>query len=600
MSDDTSFATRPLSIPGLELQEKIGDGGLSVVYRAVHVNLGRTVAVKILRHRDGHGETSPDWLREPRLMAELAHPHVVTIHDAGEVDEHAYLVMEYMAGGSLRSRIQPGRPWTVDEAVPVLEQIAEALEHIHERGVLHLDLKPENILFADDEQICISDFGLSLPHTEVGSPVDGQPMRGTAVYCPPEQRSGVALDARCDVFALATVAYELLTGRLPGRLYVPASSHNPRLPAELDDVLRRGLSRHREDRYESVAEFRRELIDACRASVGGRRTWWRPAIVALAAVVTLLFLFQGMRAGGSRNERATGLWALFDDQEDLALLTNDGDPAFASNSRLAFYRIDFGGSPGNVPPHLSLPFWPQQRPLAIVRSPSAWGFVVPLETPKLVRQTLESWPMLLRHAASPDENLIQAGGFDGDCLSMTHRGQLWRVSHGAGTDRLRRMKIDRQPDDPENPALVHANMDPARADDLLGGYQMIQTPPDPGSIVVLRYRARSERGAGRLAAYFAMSITLDADETGPAARKIRRNSQRIASGTGYAATDRWDYPLPVWVTPTTDWLTYLVIMECPSIPNDSLDCKLAIVAKGTDEIWVDDVELFAWPGEIGR
>ena len=156
-------------IPGLQLQEKIGEGGMSEVYRAVHLTLQRGVAVKVLRASAEDGAAVPDWLRESRLMASLAHPHVVTIHDAGQVEGRNYLVMEYLAGGSLRSRMEPGRPWSLAQASLVLDCIAGALDHIHEHGVLHLDLKPENILYTADGQIKITDFGLSVPRGDANA-----------------------------------------------------------------------------------------------------------------------------------------------------------------------------------------------------------------------------------------------------------------------------------------------------------------------------------------------------------------------------------------------------------------------------------------------
>ena len=130
------------SISGLELQEKIGEGGMGMVYQAMHLNLQRSVAVKVLRASADEGTAPPAWQRESRLMASLAHPNVVTIYDAGQIDGHNYLVLEYMAGGSLRSRMTPGRPWPLAEAIPVLDRIAQALCHIHGQGVLHRTSHP--------------------------------------------------------------------------------------------------------------------------------------------------------------------------------------------------------------------------------------------------------------------------------------------------------------------------------------------------------------------------------------------------------------------------------------------------------------------------
>src|SRR5262249_31342867 len=158
-------------------------------------------------------------------------------------DDRKYLVMEFVAGQSLRDRMPPGQPWKLGDALPVLDAIAQALAYIHGQGILHLDLKPENVLCTEQGQVKITDFGLSAPAQDAQTLAEGRQYQGTIDYCAPEQRFGLALDARCDVFSLATVAYEMLTGRLPGRVYFPASRRNPLLPPAIDEVLRRGLAR---------------------------------------------------------------------------------------------------------------------------------------------------------------------------------------------------------------------------------------------------------------------------------------------------------------------------------------------------------------------
>jgi serine/threonine protein kinase len=273
---------RTWEIPGYAIHEKVGEGGMGEVYRATQLSLQRTVAVKLLNPSINGQTPIAAFDRESRLMGSLAHPHVVAVHDCGQTNGRHYLVMEYVPGASLRAAMKPGKPWTIARAAPVLDAVAQALTYIHEQGVLHLDLKPENVLRTENGEVKITDFGLSLPRVDARTLSAMGLAQGTFDYCPPEQRHGLPLDRRSDVFALATLAYELLTGKLPGRVYVPATQHNPLLPAALNEVLRRGLARDPDERYAGVADFRRELGRAL-AQRGPRRH-------AMLVVLAVLFL----------------------------------------------------------------------------------------------------------------------------------------------------------------------------------------------------------------------------------------------------------------------------------------------------------------------
>ena len=254
--------TENSEIPGFAIHEKIGEGGMGQVYRATQLSLQRTVAVKWLNASLSGQTRLPAFHRESQLMAALAHPHVVAIHDRGQRGGRDYLVMEFVPGASLRAAMQPGRPWPFERAAPVLDAIAQALIYIHEQGVLHLDLKPENVLCGENGAIKVTDFGLALPRVDARTLSQLGLAQGTLEYCSPEQCHGLPLDGRSDVFSLATLCYELLTSKLPGRVYVPASKRNPRLPVALDAVLCRGLARDPDKRYATVADFRRDLTEA--------------------------------------------------------------------------------------------------------------------------------------------------------------------------------------------------------------------------------------------------------------------------------------------------------------------------------------------------
>jgi serine/threonine protein kinase len=251
-----------IRIPGYDLLETIGEGGMGVVYRAVQHEPHRTVAIKFLAPVPSDRLAAEAFERESRLMASVKHPNVVAIHDSGQAGGRYYLVMEYVSGPPLRSLMKPGQAWPISKAVPLLDSIARALSHIHDQGILHLDLKPENVLCVPAGTIKITDFGLALRRVDAWTLSDLGLVQGTIDYCPPEQRYGLPIDQRSDLFSLATLAYELLTGTLPGRVYVSAVERNPVLPPALDGVLRRGLARDRDERYASVEEFRRELLAA--------------------------------------------------------------------------------------------------------------------------------------------------------------------------------------------------------------------------------------------------------------------------------------------------------------------------------------------------
>jgi serine/threonine protein kinase len=264
---------------------------MGVVYRATQLSLQRTVAVKFLTSPTPLSQTPISaFQQESRLMASLAHPNIVAIHDCGFIQGEYYLVMEYVAGTSLRSLVKPEQPWTAARADLVLNGIAQALSYIHGQGILHLDLKPENVLCSNDGQLKITDFGLSLPRMDSRTLSQLGLARGTIDYCAPEQRYGLNVDQRTDLFALATLAYELLTGHLPGRVYRPASQRNPQLPVDVDEVLRRGLARDPDERYAAVDEFRAALTLALQQAKPHPSFWIRSAVVGLSVLLILALL----------------------------------------------------------------------------------------------------------------------------------------------------------------------------------------------------------------------------------------------------------------------------------------------------------------------
>jgi len=260
--------------------ELIAYGGMGEVYRATDEVLGRTVAVKVLAER---WATDPEFharfLREARTAASLSgEPNVIAIYDVGETGEDLpVIVMEYASRGSLADRLRQGTV-QAGEALPWLEQAARALDIAHGRQVVHRDVKPANLLLADDETIRVSDFGIARAAgqdtlTEPGS------VLGSVGYMAPEQARGEPTSPASDRYALACVAFELLTGRRPFERESPAAeatAHareeapsardlDPRLPAAVDTVFARGLAKRPEERYPSCAAFVADLLAALAA-----------------------------------------------------------------------------------------------------------------------------------------------------------------------------------------------------------------------------------------------------------------------------------------------------------------------------------------------
>jgi serine/threonine protein kinase len=261
-ADSEQSPEAPPSVPGFQILQRLGAGGMGVVYLALEVPGESEVALKLLGDSLSN---SPHNTAEPLLLPPLRHPNVVAIHRNGTtLDGRIYLVMEYVRGPNLRECMRSGQPWQPERAGEILTAVACALSYIHSCGVLHLDLKPENVLCGPAGEVKVTDFGLAQLRSNSRTRTIVNPGWGSLDYAAPEQRFGLPVDVRADLFSLATLAYELLTGRLPGRAYVSLRRHQPTLPAAFDDVLRRGLARDADDRPATVEEFRRDLEPALR------------------------------------------------------------------------------------------------------------------------------------------------------------------------------------------------------------------------------------------------------------------------------------------------------------------------------------------------
>ena len=264
--------------------EKVGAGGMGVVYRARDEELEREVALKVLSIRALSSDSARrHFKKEALVLAKLNHPNIATIYEFGSQECTDFLVMEYVSGQTLAQRLVSG-PLRETEVMTLGMEIAAALEEAHERGIIHRDLKPSNIVIANRGQAKVLDFGLAKwLRPEEGltadSLTDSQDARGTFPYMSPEQLRGKPVDARSDIHAMGAVLYEMATGRraFQGELFsqvidailhqlpVPPRTLNTGIPGELERVILKCLDKGPEDRYQSAKEL---LVDLRRLTTG--------------------------------------------------------------------------------------------------------------------------------------------------------------------------------------------------------------------------------------------------------------------------------------------------------------------------------------------
>jgi tetratricopeptide (TPR) repeat protein/predicted Ser/Thr protein kinase len=338
-----------------EVLGELGRGGMGVVYRARHTELGREVALKVASDElQADPESRARFVREAQAAAALAHhPGIVGVHDAGEVEGRLYLAMELVEGHSLADVIDAG-DCTPHDAARLVAEAARAVHHAHEAGMLHRDLKPDNVLVDTRGHARVTDFGLVR-----SAPADAQTARltqsgmilGTPAYMPPEQATGQEADARADVYALGATLYDALTGfppfdaestfelidKLLREPVAPPSRLTHGLPPDLDAITCKALAKFRGDRYETAAALADDLERFCagepvearmpgvveRASRAGRRN---ALVLALAGVAVL--------AGGG----AMWMWNRADEAEvsgveEVARAKSDAEAATAQAER---------------------------------------------------------------------------------------------------------------------------------------------------------------------------------------------------------------------------------------------------------------------------
>jgi len=266
-----------------QIIEELGRGGMAVVYKAYQPSLNRYVAIKVLPPQFAFDEEFVQrFLREARSAAALHHPNIMTIHDVSQQDGYYFIVMEYVEGKTLDQVVADSGRLPLPRIQRIIAQVVNALEHAHQRGLIHRDIKPTNIMVDEErnDHVTLMDFGLVRAAEDSGLTKTGT-IVGTPEYMSPEQAEGEDIDHRTDIYSLGVVLYKMLTGRVPFSKSTPhavliahmtqeppsISSISPGLPAPIEAVVRKALAKDRDKRYARANDMARDLGMAARGEM---------------------------------------------------------------------------------------------------------------------------------------------------------------------------------------------------------------------------------------------------------------------------------------------------------------------------------------------
>jgi serine/threonine protein kinase len=294
------------TISHYKIIEKLGGGGMGVVYKAQDTKLDRTVALKFLpQHLLADKEAEERFISEAKAASSFDHPNICTIHDINKTeDDQFYIVMGYYVGETLKKKLDNG-PLQIDTAINYVAQIATGLARAHEAGIIHRDIKPANIMITDRDEVKILDFGLAKTSgepsiTKMGSTV------GTVSYMSPEQTKGNNVDHRTDIWSLGVVLYQMLSGSLPFQgdyeqaIIYSILNEEPALlnslPAELEKILSKSLQKNPDDRYDNLNDMLDDLkklirSDAHQTIVDNSSRKRKPKAFIVSSIVVSILMF---------------------------------------------------------------------------------------------------------------------------------------------------------------------------------------------------------------------------------------------------------------------------------------------------------------------